>query len=57
MTGQVCWEDTGSPVEGLTLGLVGVESRTDEQGRFTLNLTNEKAEAITLGTSCRLDIG
>jgi hypothetical protein len=34
--GCVVWEDTSEPVTGLTLGLGGVESRTDEQGRFVI---------------------
>jgi hypothetical protein len=34
--GLVLWEDTNEPVTGLTLGLGGVESRTDDQGKFTI---------------------
>jgi hypothetical protein len=36
IVGQVVWEDTGEPVKGITLGLGGIESRTDDQGRFTI---------------------
>jgi hypothetical protein len=35
ISGLVCWEDDQSPVEGLTLGLCGTESKTDSEGKFT----------------------
>jgi hypothetical protein len=36
--GRVTWEDDGTPVVGVSLGLAGVESRTDEQGRFEITV-------------------
>jgi|HubBroStandDraft_6_1064221.scaffolds.fasta_scaffold602966_2 hypothetical protein len=39
--GRVLWEDTNEPVAGLTLGLAGVESRTDADGRFEITVGAE----------------
>jgi hypothetical protein len=36
--GRVVWEDSGLPVVGISLGLGGIETVTNERGEFTLKI-------------------
>jgi hypothetical protein len=40
--GRVIWADDGTPVVGVSLGLGGIESRTDAQGRFVMAVKAKK---------------
>jgi hypothetical protein len=44
--GRVLWEDTNEPVTGLTLGLGGVETKTDNGGRFTLVVEKKLGSSV-----------
>lgn len=41
ITGVVCWEDTGEPAVGMSIGLGGQEAVTNERGEFVLTVTKK----------------